>query len=282
MIRVTCPGCGDRLILKDTMGGKRLHCPECDRVLRVPDLAEAPMVAHHPQAPTSSSAATEPISDVLPTGPHPQNTSASQGSAWHVRLHGRLFGSSCRTVFPFLHGPGRFFFNRTTSIETARAPSTQREELPTTKAADSKPPINAQNLRQQNRVELEANALAELDALHRQFGRSPEDFAARFGAPAVQEIKGETLWLTYRPANIQAVFANDKGQWVLCYLFEADEDKKAAPQDALARLTANAATISGGHAFPGHVHVKGYTRKDGTVVRPNDRAAPGSGGGRRR
>lgn len=30
------------------------------------------------------------------------------------------------------------------------------------------------------------------------------------------------------------------------------------------------------------VHVSGYTRKDGTVVRPHDRAAPGMGGGKKR
>jgi hypothetical protein len=39
---------------------------------------------------------------------------------------------------------------------------------------------------------------------------------------------------------------------------------------------------SGPSSSDGTVYVKGYTRKDGTYVRPHTRSAPGSGGGRRR
>src|SRR3954468_19132818 len=68
MIPISCDGCGKNLKVKDEVAGKKVKCPGCGQVLRVPVLADSPSPAPDGKTVGGSEAGIE-MAKTLPPPP---------------------------------------------------------------------------------------------------------------------------------------------------------------------------------------------------------------------
>jgi predicted Zn finger-like uncharacterized protein len=68
MLQITCPGCGQRLAVRDQAAGKRVKCPKCGQSVPVPP-AGAGMAGPGPARPTSAPPPKAPAAEPAPPAP---------------------------------------------------------------------------------------------------------------------------------------------------------------------------------------------------------------------
>jgi hypothetical protein len=74
MIKFHCPGCGQKLAVKDTQAGKRTKCPSCGDPVIIPQMSVETATAPAPQpvfAPVNAPSAAAPAPARAPAAPNP-------------------------------------------------------------------------------------------------------------------------------------------------------------------------------------------------------------------